>query len=61
LCPGLVNHWLWDVVKELEQRIERRVGIAAVATVLLALGIIVTGVFPPLASLTSPVQGGEFR
>src|SRR5262245_38989144 len=49
LRPSLVNHLLRHVVKELEQRIERRVGVTTVATVLLALGFIVAGVFPPVA------------
>src|SRR5262249_49612642 len=49
LRPGLVNHRLWHVVKELEEGIKRRVGISAVATVLFALGLIVAGVPPPLA------------
>src|SRR5262249_59931734 len=42
LRPGLVNHRLRHVVKELEQGVKRRVGIAAAATVF-ALGLLVAG------------------
>src|SRR5262245_11853862 len=50
LRPGLVNYRLRHVVKEFEHGIERRVGITAVAPVLLALGLVVAGVPPPLAN-----------
>jgi len=49
LRQGLVDHRLWHVMKELEDRIEGNVNRTAVAPILLALCFVVAGIRPPLA------------
>src|SRR5215831_643761 len=49
LSPSLVDHGLRHVVEELEEWIERLARSAALATVLLAFGLVIARVPPPLA------------
>jgi hypothetical protein len=49
LRPGLVNHWLRHVMKEVNEGIKWRVDLTAVTPVPLPLCLAMTGIGPPLA------------